>query len=122
MNLNVNKINYVLIMEENCIITLLQKWLDNNDFLMYSTYNEGKSVVAERFKITLKIQIYKNCRNVIVVLILIVLDKLVDEYNNTYHHFIGQKPIDTDCSVLIEKIEMNPKAPKFKVGDRVRIM
>ena len=26
---------------------LMQEWLDNNDVLMYSTYNEGKSVIAE---------------------------------------------------------------------------
>ena len=31
---------------------LMQEWLDNNDILMYSTYNEGKSVIAERFKKT----------------------------------------------------------------------
>ena len=27
----------------------MQKWLDDNDILMYSTHNEGKSIVAERF-------------------------------------------------------------------------
>ena len=27
---------------------LMQEWLDNNDILMYSTHNEGKSVIAER--------------------------------------------------------------------------
>ena len=26
-----------------------KKWLSSNDIIMYSTYNEGKSVVAERF-------------------------------------------------------------------------
>ena len=31
----------------------MQKWLDDNDILMYSTHNEGKSVVAERFVRTL---------------------------------------------------------------------
>ena len=28
---------------------IMQEWLDNNDILMYSTHNEGKSVIAERF-------------------------------------------------------------------------
>ena len=37
-----------------------KKWLDNNDIKMYSTYNEGKSVVAERFIRTLKNKIYKH--------------------------------------------------------------
>ena len=36
-----------------------KKWLRDNDIVMYSTYNEGKSVVAERFIRTLKSKIYK---------------------------------------------------------------
>ena len=28
---------------------LMRKWLDNNDVLIYSIYNEDMSVVAERF-------------------------------------------------------------------------
>ena len=27
----------------------MQEWLDNNNILMYSTHNEGKSVIAEMF-------------------------------------------------------------------------
>ena len=49
------------------------------------------------------------------------LNKLVDQYNNTYHHSINKKPIDADNFVVTEKIETSPKAPKFKVKDRVRI-
>ena len=33
---------------------LMQEWLDNNDILMYSTHNEGKSLIAERFIKALK--------------------------------------------------------------------
>ena len=36
-----------------------KKWLRDNDIVMYSTNNEGKSVVAERFIRTLKSKIYK---------------------------------------------------------------
>ena len=36
-----------------------RKWLKDNDIVMYSTHNEGKSVVAERFVRTLKSKIYK---------------------------------------------------------------
>ena len=39
---------------------LIQEWLDNNNTLMYSTHNEGKSVIAERFMKTLKIKICKK--------------------------------------------------------------
>ena len=40
------------------------------------------------------------------------LNKLVDQYNNTYHHSICKKVINADYSVFTEK---------FKVKDRVRI-
>ena len=36
-----------------------KKWLRDNDIVMYSTHNEGKSVVAERFIRMLKGKIYK---------------------------------------------------------------
>ena len=35
----------------------MQKWLDNNNILMYSSHDEWKSVVAERFIRTLKVKI-----------------------------------------------------------------
>ena len=37
-----------------------KKWLSDNDIIMYLTYNEGKSVVAERFIRTLKSKLYKH--------------------------------------------------------------
>ena len=88
---------------------------------MYSTYNEGKSAVAERFIRTLKNKIYKH-----MTAASNVLDDIVDEYNNTYHQTIKMKPIDV---ILILKsysyaeysVESNEKDPKFKVGNHVRI-
>ena len=38
----------------------VKSWLQDNDIEMYSTYNEGKSVVAKRFIRTLKNNIYKH--------------------------------------------------------------
>ena len=38
----------------------MQERLDNNDILMYSTHNEGKSVISERFVKTLKSKIFKR--------------------------------------------------------------
>ena len=37
----------------------MKSWLEKNNIEMYSTHNEGKSVVAERFIRTLKTKIYK---------------------------------------------------------------
>ena len=36
----------------------MQEWLDKNDILIYLTNNEGKSVIVERFKRTLKTKVY----------------------------------------------------------------
>ena len=59
---------------------------------MYSTYNEGKSVVAERFIKTLKTKIYKYMTVVSKSLYIDKLDDIVDEYNNTCHGTIKMKP------------------------------
>ena len=48
------------------------------------------------------------------------LNKLVDQYNNTYNHSINKEPINADYSALTENIETNLKAPKFKVNYRVK--
>ena len=42
----------------------MKSWLEKNDIEMYSTYNEGKSVVAERFIRTLKNKIYKHMTSI----------------------------------------------------------
>ena len=47
---------------------------------------------------------------------------LVGQYNYTYYHSINKKTINADYSALTEKIETDPKAPKVKVNDRVRIL
>ena len=39
--------------------SLMEKWLDDNDILMYSTHNEGISVLAKRFIRPLKGEIVK---------------------------------------------------------------
>ena len=44
--------------------SFFKKWLKDNDIEMYSTHNEGKSVVAERFIRTLKAKIYKYLTSV----------------------------------------------------------
>ena len=94
----------------------------NTSFVMYSTNNEGKSVVAERFIRTLKSKIYKY---MILISKNVYIDKLnaiVNKYNNTYHTTIKMKPIDVkDNKYINTNKEINYKDPKFKVGDYVRI-
>ena len=89
---------------------------------MYSTHNEGKSVVAERFIRTLKNKVYKYMTSISKNVYIDKLDNMVDKYNNTYHTTIKMKPIDVkDNTYLNVDKEINNKDPKFKVGDRLRI-
>ena len=89
---------------------------------MYSTHNEGKSVVAERFIRTLKNKIYKYMTSVSKNIYVDKLNDIVNEYNNAYHRTIKMKPIDLkDNTYLNIGKEVNDKDPKFKVGDHVRI-
>ena len=99
-----------------------KKWLQYNDIVMYSTNNEGKSVVAERFIRTLKSKIYKHMTSISKNVYINKLNDIVDEYNNTYHTTIKMKPINVkDNTYINTNKEINNKDPKFKVGDRVRI-
>ena len=89
---------------------------------MYSTHNEGKSVVAERFIRTLKGKIYEYMTSISKNVYIDKLDDIVNEYNNTYHTTIKMKPIDVkDNTYINTDKDANDKDPKFKVGDRVRI-
>ena len=53
-----------------------------NDREMYSTHNEGKSVVAERFIRTLKNKIHKYMTSVSKNAYIDKLDDIVNKYNN----------------------------------------
>ena len=99
-----------------------KKWLQDNDIVMYSTNNEGKSVVAERFIRTLKSKIYKYMTSISKNVYINKLNAIVNKYNNTYHTTIKIKPIDVKDNTYINiNKEINYKDPKFKVGDYVRI-
>ena len=89
---------------------------------MYSTFNEGKSIVAERFIKTLKNKIYKHMTTIGKNVYFNVLDNIVDKYNNTVHSSIKMKPKDvTDIKYVEYSEETNKKSPKFKASDNVRV-
>ena len=102
--------------------THFKKWLKDNNTEMYSTHNEKKSAVAERFIRTLKNKIYKHMTAISKNVYFDVLNYIVDEYNNTYHKTIKMKPVDVKRDSFAEyNEESNKKDPKFNVGDHVRI-
>ena len=99
-----------------------KKWSQDNDVKMYSTHNEGKSVVTERFIRTLRNKIYKYMTSISKNVYIDKLDDIVNEYNNTYHRTIKMKPIDVKDNTYINiGKEVNTKDSKFKIGDHVRI-
>ena len=73
---------------------VFEKWLSDNDIIMYSTYNEGKSVVAERFIRTLKDKLYKHMTATGKNVYYNDLVDVVNKCNNTKHSTIKMKPID----------------------------
>ena len=89
---------------------------------MYSTHNEAKSVVAERFIRTIKNKIYKYMTSISKNVYIDKIDDIVHKYNNKKHRTIKMKPIDVKDNTYIDfGKEVNNNDPKFKVADHVRI-
>ena len=99
---------------------VFEKWLSDNDINMYSTDNEGKSVVAERFIRTLTNKLHKHMTATGKNVYYDVLDDVVNKYNNTKHSTIKMKPIDVgDNNKRVYIDEHNEKGSRFKADDRV---
>ena len=80
---------------------------------MYSTHNEGKSVVAERFIRTIKNKIYKYMTSISKNVYIDKLDDIVNEYNNTYDRTIKMKSINVKDNTYIDfGKEVNDNHPK----------
>ena len=69
-------------------------FLKINNIKMYSAYNEGKSVVSERFIRTLKNKFFKHMTAISKNVYFDVLNDIVNKYNNTVHRTIKMKPIE----------------------------
>ena len=61
----------------------MKSWLEKNGIEMYSTHNEGESVVMERFIRTLKNKICKYMTSVSTNVYINKLDDIVNKNNNT---------------------------------------
>ena len=86
-----------------------KKFLEINNIEMYSTYSEGKFVVAERFIRTLKNKIFKHMIAISKNVYFDVLDDIVNKYNNTAHKSIKMKPIDVTFDSYAEYNEDSNK-------------
>ena len=100
----------------------MKSCLEKNDIEIYSTYNEGKSVIAERLIRTINNKIYKYMTPISKNVYINILDDTVNKYNNTYHITIKMKPVDVKQSTYIDSIkEINDKDPKLKISNIAKI-
>ena len=70
----------------------------DNDIEKYSTHNEGKSIVPERFIRTIKNTIYKYLTSISKNVYIDKLTEIVNEYNNKYHGAIKIRPVGVKSS------------------------
>ena len=91
-----------------------QKTLDESNrnrihIEMYSTQNEGKSVIAKRFIRTLKNKIYKYMTSVSKSVYIDKLADIVNKYDNTYHISIKMKPVYVKLNTYIDLLTILKK-------------
>ena len=100
----------------------METWLEKKAKEMYSTHNEERSVVAERFIRTLKNKIDKYKTSISSNVYIDKLDNMVNKYKNTYHSTIKMKPVGLKSGTYIDFDKKNNKEdPNFKVHNHVRI-
>ena len=101
---------------------VFKKWLSSNDIIMYSTFNEVKSVVAERFIRTLKNKFYIHMTATGKNVYYDVSDDVVNEYNNTKHNTIEMKPKDVkNDTAELSSLERTTKSSAIAHNNRVYI-
>ena len=98
-------------------------------FELYSTENEEKSSVVERWNRIMKEKMFKYFSANNTNKYIDVLQDLVEQYNNTVHSTTKMTPVEASLKKNEPKVYLNSygivtanvSTPKFKVGDRVRI-
>ena len=97
---------------------------------IYSTENEEKSSIVERWIRTMKEKIWKYFTDNNTYTYIDVLPDLVEDYNNTVHSSIKMTPVEASKkkneltvwrNLYPDRYKINDITPKFSVGDKVRI-
>ena len=96
----------------------------------YYTENKEKSSVVERWNRTIKEKIWKMFTTNNNTVYWDKIDKILDDYNNTYHNSIKMTPIEASKeenksevwhNLYGDLIYLKPNKIKFAIGDNVRI-
>ena len=97
---------------------------------IYSTENEEKSSIVERWIRTMKEKMWKYFTDNNTYTYMDVLPELVEDYNNTVHSSIKMTPIEASKkkneltvwrNLYPDRYKIYDLTPKFSVGDKVRI-
>ena len=97
---------------------------------LYSTENEEKSSVAERWIRTMKEKMWKYFTDNNTYTYIDILPDLVRDYNNTKHSTIKMTPVEASKkkneltvwrNLYPDRLKIHNINPKFSVGDKVRI-
>ena len=108
----------------------MNELLSKNNIELYSTENEEKSSIVERWNRTIKRNMWKYFTANNTTKYIDVLPQIIEKYNTTYHRSIKCTPTVARKPSSRQHVEealygrkLPPlKRPKFKVGDRVRIL
>ena len=106
------------------------KLLKENDIEIYSTNNDEKCSVIERWNRTIKTQLWRYFSANGTQKYIDILQPLIDKYNATKHRSIGMTPTDARKpsnhqqvfkKLYLKKVQTRLVKPKYEVGDKVRI-
>ena len=104
--------------------------MKKNKITLYHTENEEKSSVVERWNKTMKNKMWEMFSANNNTIYWDKLNKLVDDYNNTYHSSIEMTLTEASkkenenkvfANLYGDLIYLKPKNPKFSIGDKVRL-
>ena len=108
----------------------LKDLLQKHNITLYSTENEEKYSVCERWNRTIKTKMWKQFTAQGNTVYLDILPKILKQYNNTKHSFITMTPVEASKKKenegtlyfnLYGDMEQLSSKPRFKIGDKVRI-
>ena len=97
---------------------------------IYSTENEEKSSIVERWIRTMKEKMWKYFTDKNTYRYIDILPKLVKDYNNTVHSSTKLTPVEASKkknelnvwrNLYPDRLKIHDLTPKFSVGDEVRI-
>ena len=104
--------------------------LSKKNIKLYSTENEEKSSVAERFNRTIKQRMWKMFSANNNTIYYDKIGELLKDYNSSWHRSVRMAPIFASdiknsnqvfANLYSDEIYKPVKKPKFRIGDKVRI-